>query len=143
MWNIPPAAPTLSPAPAPAAAAAAPPRHIALALPTPRPLRDGADMSPQAPPGPLREPPACYAPLTPRERQVLVYLSAGQSNKVIAIDLGISMRTAEAHRARILRKMGVRTAQQLGCLTCPYRLGVLPGSADAAPMKTGPAQGAR
>lgn len=53
------------------------------------------------------------AALTPRERQVLDYVAAGKSNKVIAIELGLSMRTVETHRARIFFKMGVRNAVEL------------------------------
>ena len=139
MWNMPPVVRPLSPAPS----VTHPPCHIALALPAPVPAQEAGRDAPGGPPGALMEPAARYTPLTPRERQVLAYLSAGQPNKVIAIDLGISMRTAEAHRARILRKMGVRTAQQLSCITCPYRQGVLAGSAEPAPMKTGPTQEAR
>ncbi|MDQ8033564.1 MAG: helix-turn-helix transcriptional regulator [Bordetella sp.] len=81
------------------------------------------------------------ARLTPREREVMAYLCAGQPNKVIAIDLGISMRTAEAHRARIFRKLGVRNVQQLVCLTCPYRLcalGGLSGVAEPGPASMQP-----
>ena len=48
--------------------------------------------------------------LTPRESQVAGYVLNGSSNKFIAIDLGISLRTVEAHRARIFRKYGVRHA---------------------------------
>jgi len=48
--------------------------------------------------------------LTARERQVAGYVLNGSSNKVIAIDLGISLRTVEAHRSRIFRKFGVRHA---------------------------------
>lgn len=51
--------------------------------------------------------------LTARERQVLEYIAAGRSNKVVAIDLGISMRTVEKHRARIFSKLGVRNAVEL------------------------------
>lgn len=51
--------------------------------------------------------------LTARERQVLEYIAAGRSNKVVAIDLGISMRTVEKHRARIFNKLGVRNAVEL------------------------------
>ncbi|KCV27649.1 transcriptional regulator, LuxR family [Bordetella bronchiseptica CA90 BB1334] len=61
------------------------------------------------------------AALTARERQVAAYLAAGKANKVIAIDLGISRRTAEAHRARIFRKLGVRNAFELACRMCPHR----------------------
>lgn len=43
--------------------------------------------------------------LSPRERQVLEALVAGQPNKVIAIDLGISMRTVEVHRARTMDRL--------------------------------------
>ncbi|CAK7046285.1 response regulator transcription factor [Kerstersia gyiorum] len=51
--------------------------------------------------------------LTARERQVLEYIAMGRSNKVVAIDLGISMRTVEKHRARIFSKLGVRNAVEL------------------------------
>lgn len=59
--------------------------------------------------------------LTPREREIIAYVLAGKANKVIAIELGISLRTAEAHRARIFKKMGVRSVLQLACRTCVYR----------------------
>jgi len=58
--------------------------------------------------------------LTPREREVAGYLLNGCANKVIAMDLGISLRTVEAHRARIFNKMGVRHAVALAHLF--YRL---------------------
>jgi two-component system, LuxR family, response regulator FixJ len=47
--------------------------------------------------------------LSRRERQVLEALSAGRPNKVIAYDLGISVRTVEVHRARMLERLGVRS----------------------------------
>ena len=46
--------------------------------------------------------------LTPRERQVLEALVAGRANKVIAYELGISVRTVEVHRARMMDHLGVR-----------------------------------
>lgn len=46
--------------------------------------------------------------LSPRERQVLEALVAGQPNKVIAFDLGLSVRTVEVHRARMMDRLGVR-----------------------------------
>jgi two-component system response regulator FixJ len=46
--------------------------------------------------------------LSPRERQVLEALVAGHPNKVIAFDLGISVRTIEVHRARMMDRLGVR-----------------------------------
>ncbi len=51
--------------------------------------------------------------LTPREREVVYPVAEGKSNKLIAMELGISMRTVEAHRARVFYKMGVRNAVQL------------------------------
>ena len=48
------------------------------------------------------------AALTPREQQVLNGLLAGRPNKVIAYDLGLSVRTVEAHRARMMERLGVR-----------------------------------
>jgi two-component system response regulator FixJ len=47
--------------------------------------------------------------LSRRERQVLEALSAGRPNKVIAYDLGISVRTVEVHRARMLERLRVRS----------------------------------
>lgn len=58
--------------------------------------------------------------LTARERDIAGYLVTGKSNKYIAIELNISSRTAEAHRARIFRKMGVRNAMELACSMCPH-----------------------
>ena len=50
--------------------------------------------------------------LSPRERQVLDGLVAGRPNKVIAHDLGISVRTVEVHRARMLERLGVRSTSK-------------------------------
>ncbi len=51
--------------------------------------------------------------LTPREREVMDLLVEGRANKVIADRLGISIRTVEVHRARVLSKLGVRNAVEL------------------------------
>jgi two-component system, LuxR family, response regulator DctR len=51
--------------------------------------------------------------LTHRERQVMDLVVLGKLNKVIADDLGVSMRTVEVHRARVFEKMGVKTAVDL------------------------------
>ncbi len=51
--------------------------------------------------------------LTSREREVMDLILAGKLNKVIADELSISMRTVEVHRARVLEKMGVRSAVEL------------------------------
>ena len=54
-----------------------------------------------------------YRSLTPREAEVMALLVEGLPNKVIASRLGISTRTAEHHRAAVLRKMKVRTLSHL------------------------------
>lgn len=43
--------------------------------------------------------------LTPREREVMNLLVAGKHNKIIAKELNISVRTAEAHRAKVMKKL--------------------------------------
>lgn len=53
------------------------------------------------------------ASLTPREREILELIAGGQISKSIAIDLGISERTVELHRSRILKKMRVRNSTEL------------------------------
>ena len=55
---------------------------------------------------------------TPSQLRVMAQLKDGKSNKLIAIELGISARTVEAHRARIFYKMGVRNAVQLARHVC-------------------------
>jgi DNA-binding NarL/FixJ family response regulator len=47
--------------------------------------------------------------LSAREREVIQLLAEGKSNKEVASDLGISTRTAEAHRAEIMRKIQVNS----------------------------------
>ncbi|HVL74610.1 MAG TPA: response regulator [Noviherbaspirillum sp.] len=59
---------------------------------------------------------ARLANLSAREREVLDLILAGKMNKVIADELGISMRTVEVHRAHIFDKMSVKTAVELARL---------------------------
>jgi two-component system response regulator FixJ len=59
------------------------------------------------------------ATLSPREREVLDGLLAGQPNKLIAYQLGISVRTVEVHRARMMERLGVRQLAEV------IRLGVI------------------
>jgi len=51
--------------------------------------------------------------LTPREKQVMDLVVEGQANKVMAIDLGLSERTVEIHRAKVMEKMGARSVAHL------------------------------
>ncbi|MGH8207415.1 MAG: response regulator transcription factor [Steroidobacteraceae bacterium] len=53
------------------------------------------------------------ASLTPREREVLDLVILGKPNKVMAADLGVSQRTIEIHRARVMEKMQARSLAQL------------------------------
>ncbi|HEY8595243.1 MAG TPA: LuxR C-terminal-related transcriptional regulator [Devosiaceae bacterium] len=51
--------------------------------------------------------------LTPREREVLELITNGQSNKEAGRELGISPRTIEVHRARVMEKLGARNTADL------------------------------
>ena len=51
--------------------------------------------------------------LTPREREVLERIIGGSSNKETGRHLGISPRTIEVHRARIMAKLGAKNAADL------------------------------
>ena len=54
-----------------------------------------------------------YNQLTPREKEVMSDVVRGHANKVIAIDLGLSQRTVEIHRARVMEKMKARSLADL------------------------------
>jgi FixJ family two-component response regulator len=56
------------------------------------------------------------AGLTPRQRQIMELVLAGNPSKNIATDLGISIRTVENHRATIMKKTGSRSLPSLACL---------------------------
>ncbi len=56
---------------------------------------------------------ARYELLTPREKEVMGAVVKGHANKVIAMDLEISQRTVEIHRARVMEKMQVRALAKL------------------------------
>jgi FixJ family two-component response regulator len=51
--------------------------------------------------------------LTPREREVLELMTKGKQNKAIAQDLGVSPRTVEIHRARVMEKMNTHSVAEL------------------------------
>ena len=86
-----------------------------------RPASSGAESPGQAPWERI-------AQLTPRECDVLRGIASGQTNKAIAATFGISPRTVETHRERLMRKLGVSTvagltalALETGMLTAPDR----------------------
>ena len=56
---------------------------------------------------------AKFALLSPREMQVLQGIVAGKQNKVISSELSISLKTVEAHRASVMKKMGVKSVPEL------------------------------
>jgi len=67
-----------------------------------------------SPVGPPRtKPPGEDGILTPREREVLRLLAEGKSNKQVGAALGISVKTAETHRARIMRKLRIVSVADL------------------------------
>ena len=51
--------------------------------------------------------------LTPREREVMLLVADGKPNKVVATRLGLSTRTVEVHRARVMEKMEARSLADL------------------------------
>jgi len=51
--------------------------------------------------------------LTPREREVLAWVSSGRLNKQIAAELGLAEITVKIHRGRIMKKMGARSLADL------------------------------
>jgi len=60
---------------------------------------------------------ARIASLTPREKQVLDLVVQGRLNKVIASDLGVSPKTVEAHRAKVMEKLQARSVSDLVRMT--------------------------
>jgi DNA-binding NarL/FixJ family response regulator len=65
-----------------------------------------------------------YEPLTPREREVLQLVAEGHPNKQIASILGIAVRTVEAHRASIMRKLNID--DQASLVRYAVRKGIVP-----------------
>lgn len=64
------------------------------------------------------------AKLSPREMQVFLGVIAGKANKVLAIELGLSEKTVEDHRARMVTKLGAQSVADL------VKIGVLAGLCD-------------
>ena len=72
--------------------------------------RDEARRNAEAITGELREK---FETLSPREREVMLLVTAGKMNKQVAGDLGLSEITVKIHRGSVMRKMGVRTLADL------------------------------
>jgi FixJ family two-component response regulator len=72
-------------------------------------IEDAADPAQGVPPGARER----LAELSDRERQVLERVLEGKPSRQIAAELFISVKTVEFHRARIMAKVGVRSAAQL------------------------------
>lgn len=62
-----------------------------------------------------------FAGLTPREREVLDLVVEGLSNKAIANSLGLSAKTVEVHRAKVMDKMQARSVSDLVKLAIQYQ----------------------
>ena len=65
--------------------------------------------------------------LTAREKQIMAYVVAGKLNKQIAAELGISAKTVENHRARVMEKMGVKGLAELVHLANLIKIGAPDG----------------
>ncbi len=68
-----------------------------------------------------RDRPVGIAALSPRQRQILREIGNGQSTKEIAADLGISVKTVETHRARMMEALGCRRANDLVLLAARHQ----------------------
>jgi two-component system, NarL family, nitrate/nitrite response regulator NarL len=81
--------------------------------------------------------------LTSREREVLVAIAEGKSNKEIASDLGIGVRTIETHRERIMRRLGIHSVAGLTKFAIANGLISLEGAASGAGLGPAPQLGGK
>jgi two-component system response regulator DegU len=76
-------------------------------------LKDWLDAAVEAATGPyMVDPSEHFVPLSPREMEILQYVTQGKSNKEIAQSLGISHQTVKNHMTSILKKLDVRDRTQ-------------------------------
>src|SRR5260221_7967894 len=68
--------------------------------------------------------------LTPREVQIVRHLEEGKSNKEIAAELGITVRTVETHRAKIMLKLGLHSLTELIHYAIRHEIFSAPGPAE-------------
>ncbi|HEY2924375.1 MAG TPA: response regulator transcription factor [Candidatus Eisenbacteria bacterium] len=76
-----------------------------------------------------------YDTLTPREREVLHLVAEGLTSGAIASRLFISPRTAESHRANLMRKLGLRSRTDL--VRFAFQRGLVPLEMSGAPLPSG------
>lgn len=76
--------------------------------------------------------PAPVAGLTPRESDVLVLIARGRSNKQIAIELGLGLRTVESHVSNVLAKLGLASRTEAALYALDHQV-----------VPSGPGRGAR
>jgi two-component system response regulator NreC len=77
-----------------------------------------------------------YETLTPREREVLHLVAEGLTSTEIAARLFISPRTAESHRANLMRKLGLRSRTDL--VRFAFQRGIVPLESSGAPLNQEP-----
>ncbi len=77
-----------------------------------------------------------YERLTNRERQVLQLVAQGLTNGQIAQQLILGVRTVETHRANLMRKLGLRTAADLGRFAVLQGLVPAQSAEDISPYKS-------
>jgi len=76
---------------------------------------------------------ARLAQLTPREHEVMEMVTDGRANKEIAHALGVSAKTVEAHRARVMEKMEARSLSELVKMAVTANLNTKPDNGDDEP----------
>jgi two-component system response regulator NreC len=70
--------------------------------------------------------------VTTRERQVLTRIASGHSNKAVARELNLSVKTIEKHRANLMRKLGLHNAADITRFALNHHLMAQDGGADEA-----------
>jgi two-component system response regulator NreC len=93
--------------------------------------REAMGLMPQA--RAASEQPAPITTLSAREREVLVLVAQGHTNRAIAEQLGLSVKTVESYRARLMQKLGLSSRAELTRLA--IELGLIGSSSSEAPKE--------